>query len=93
MENVIDDTPNPMHPMTCFGRMNEDIYDEVENVCLGKNGLITVIRTINPGDELLVKYDNEDLSSKSSYSWDWIKQESLSALSKKINTDFLLCFY
>ena len=49
---IIDGTPNPDHPMTCFGRMNEDIYDRNPNVRIKDDGSLIVIRTIYPGDEL-----------------------------------------
>ena len=61
---VIDGSPLKEHPMTCFGRMNEDIYDEVFNVRILDNGSIIAIRTIKPGDELLTKYGNDSKSTK-----------------------------
>ena len=50
---IIDGTPDPKHPMTCFGMMNEDIYEHKYNVRINKDGTLQVIATIFPGDELL----------------------------------------
>ena len=58
-DTIIDGTPHPEHPMTCFGRINEDIYDNKVNVRFGPDGSITVINTIFPGDELLVEYGDD----------------------------------
>ena len=31
-DGIIDGSPHPDHPMTCFGRINEDIYKKMVNV-------------------------------------------------------------
>ena len=81
---IIDGTPDPLHPLTCFGYMNEDIYDNKYNVKINKDGSIEVTNTIYPGDELLVRYD----ADFDDYDWDWIKQEALSALINEIKSNF-----
>jgi hypothetical protein len=78
---TIDGSPNPLIPMTCFGMMNEDIYDHKFNVKIMKDGSLIVISTILPGDELLTKYDDE-------YDWGWIKEEALSELISDITGRF-----
>jgi hypothetical protein len=86
---VIDGSPLNEHPMTCFGRMNEDIYDEVFNVRILDNGSIIAIRTIKPGDELLTKYGNDSKSTKErGYDWDWLKEEALEALITELRSRF-----
>jgi hypothetical protein len=47
---VVDGTPNPDHPLTCFGLMNEDIYDNKFNVKINRDSTIEVIKTIFPPD-------------------------------------------
>jgi hypothetical protein len=69
--------------MTCFGRINEDIYDNKANIKFGQDGSIIVIQTILPGDELLVKYGPDYLPE-----WNWIKQEALTELSLIITNKF-----
>ena len=80
---IIDGSPNSDHPMTCFGRINDDIYDGSPNVKFGKDGSIIVIRTIFPGDEILIEYGT-DYDGE----WDWIRQESFSDLASCIKTRF-----
>jgi hypothetical protein len=63
---TIDGSPNSNIPMTCFGMMNEDIYENKYNVRINKDGTLQVISTIYPGDELLTKYDDE-------YDWEWLR--------------------
>ena len=70
--------------MTCFGRINDDIYDGSPNVKFGEDGAIIVIKTIYPGDEILIEY-GEDYDGE----WDWIRQESLSKLAAIIKNRFL----
>ena len=78
---IIDGTPNPDHPMTCFGRMNEDIYDRNPNVRIMDDGSLIVIRTIYPGDELITTYGDD-------YDWNWLKQEALSELLQTVLKQF-----
>ena len=80
---IIDGSPCSEHPMTCFGRINEDIYNNKTNVKFGADGSIYVIRTIHPGEEILVDY-GDGYSGE----WDWIKQEALTALCAQIKTRF-----
>ena len=68
-------------PLTCFGMMNEDIYEHKYNVMIKRDGTLVVISNILPGDELLTKYDDE-------YDWNWIKDEALTELVLDINTRF-----
>jgi hypothetical protein len=70
---IIDGTPNYEHPLTCFGRMNEDIYNNKVNIRILKDGSLKVIAMILPGDELLTEYDSE-------YDWNWLKEEALHEL-------------
>ena len=79
----IDGTPNSDHPMTCFGRMNDDIYDNNYNVRFRADGAIIVIRRIFPGDELLIDY-GEGYNDE----WDWIRQLALTALVSHISDNF-----
>jgi hypothetical protein len=83
-ELFIDGTPHPDHPMTCFGRVNDDIYDNNYNIRFLKDGAIIVIRAIYPGDELLIGY-GADYTKKN---WDWIKKLALSALIEDLTTRF-----
>ena len=82
-EIIIDGTPDLNHPMTCFGRMNEDIYDKRPNIRIKNDGSLIVIRTIYPGDELITSYGDE-------YNWDELKQEALTELLHTILTRFPL---
>ena len=74
---IIDGTPDPNLPLTCFGMMNEDIYDHKYNVKINGDGTLEVIATIYPGDELLTRYGDD-------YDWNWLKEEALAALVKEI---------
>ncbi len=78
---TIDGSPDSLIPMTCFGMMNEDIYDQKYNVMIKRDGSLVVISTIYPGDELLTKYDEF-------YDWNWIKDEALTELLQDIKTRF-----
>ena len=81
--------PPSDHPMTCFGSVNEDIYEEVFNVRILADGSIIAICTINPGDELLTKYGDDSKSTKDrGYDWNWLKEEALCALSEEIHSRF-----
>ena len=64
--------------MTCF-----DISDGNPNVKFGKDGTIIVIRTIYPGDELLIDYGDDYIGE-----WDWIRQEALTELASNIKSRF-----
>ena len=59
---IIDGSPDINHKMTCFGRMNEDIFDNRPNVHIKKNGALIVIRTIYPGDELVTTYGEKKIA-------------------------------
>ncbi len=76
---LLDGTPHSDHPMTCFGRINDDIYDNNYNVRFRADGSIVVICTIRPGDELSIDYGDGYTGN-----WNWIKQDALRALATEI---------
>jgi hypothetical protein len=53
---TIDGTPSSTNPLSIFGRMNQDIHNNKVNVHVKKDGRLIVVRTIMPGDELLIDY-------------------------------------
>jgi hypothetical protein len=69
--------------MSCFGRINDDIYNNKYNVRFRPDGSIVVIRTIFPGDELVIDYGDDYKEN-----WNWVKQDALQGLVDDILTRF-----
>ena len=73
----IDGAADPFNPMSIFGLMNEDLMGETCNVGIDRNGLVTALRRILPGEELLIRYDD-------CYDWSARKAAALADLKDEI---------
>ena len=58
--------------------MNEDLHGGEFNCELGYNGIIMVLKDIEPGGELLTRYGDR-------YDWDHLKEDALTAMREEFN--------